>query len=224
MIQGRTGYLTERVVTLAATVEDMLKKTAALSDKRDALEAHSILTGLEPIVNRMENEIESGCIEYLALYQPEAIDLRTVIAILKISGSLERIADHVVNILQRFESFEDAKNFSQLTAMFQRSQAMLHDSIDALVTGNSDKARRVIAADRDMDADLKSLTDEAIKYLRIQTKSGKTAVSALLIGRDLERIADIATNICEDTIYMIRGEIFKRSAQLIEDTSNHYCH
>jgi phosphate transport system protein len=75
-----------------------------------------------------------------------------------------------------------------------------------------------------MDADLKSLTDEAIKYLRIQTKSGKTAVSALLIGRDLERIADIATNICEDTIYMIRGEIFKRSAQLIEDTSNHYCH
>jgi len=224
VINGRTGYLTERIVTLAATVENMLKKTAELSVKHDALEANAILTSQEPVVNRMESEIESGCIEYLALYQPEAIDLRTVIAVMKISNALERVADHIVNIVQRFESFEDAKHFARLTDMFRRSQVMLHDSIDALVTGSSDKARQVIAADRAMDEDLKRLTDEAVAYLRGRTKSGRNAISALLIGRDLERIADIATNISEDTIYMVQGEIARRNSVADPDLTNHYCH
>lgn len=224
MLQGRLTGITERVVILAAVVEDMLKKAAVSLNEHDLLLAHSVLTDREPAVNRMADENESGCIEHLALYQPEAVDLRTVVALLKINNSLERIADHVVNIVQRLESFADMKHFTRLGTMFERAQVMLHDSISALTAGDSEKARRVIEADRDMDEDLKTLTEESLAYIRGRSRSIRNGIAALLIGRDLERIADIATNICEDTIYLIEGEITKRNALPDNAASNRYFH
>jgi phosphate transport system protein len=78
--------------------------------------------------------------------------------------------------------------------------------------------------DLKMDENLIQLTEEVMSFLRNKPRTTKNTISALLIGRDLERIADITTNIAEDTIYMVQGEMAKRSAQPIADTSNHYCH
>lgn len=202
----------------------MLRKAFLSIKEHDLLLAHSILTDLEPAVNRMESENESNCIEYLALYQPEAIDLRTIVSLLKINSALERIADHVVNIVQRLESITDLRNISRLHVMFERAQSMLRDSISALTAGDSKKAQQVIQTDREMDDDLQKLTEEALAYICSNLRSSTNGISAILIGRDLERIADIATNISEDTIYLLQGEVTKRNSPAYHPEPNRYFH
>lgn len=214
----------ERVVNLASVVGAMLQDTLKALRNHDHLLAHSILTDREPAVNRMETENEGACVEYLALYQPEAIDLRTVVALLKINNALERIADHVVNIVQRFDTFDAHPGFRRLEAMAERTQGMYQDSIDALVKRSSDQARAVIARDEQMDDDLRHLTEEILSYLAIKIPATRNGISALLIARDLERIADITTNIAEDTIYMIQGEVNKRNAPENRTETNRYYH
>jgi phosphate transport system protein len=214
----------ERIITLASVVGTMLQDALKAIQNRDHILAHSILTDREPVVNRMETENEETCIEYLALYQPEAIDLRTIVSLLKINNALERIADHVVNIVQRIFSLDSFGSFQRLKTMSERAQSMYLESIDALVKRSSEKARAVILRDEQMDDDLQRLTEEILSYLTHKSPATLNGISALLIARDLERIADIATNIAEDTIYLIQGEITKRNSPANQPEPNRYFH
>ncbi len=216
--------ITERIISLSAIVGIMLRETMELIRQHDLLLAHSIITEREPLVNRMEAENESACIEYIARYQPEAIDLRTIVALLKINNALERIADHVVNIIQRLDSYDSTHFLPQLAQMAQQAQSMYQASIDALVNRNLESAKMVISRDQKMDEDLHSLTEEIMSRLTRKDLTTSSSISALLIARDLERIADIATNISEDTIYLIEGEINKRNAAASNSETNHYFH
>jgi phosphate transport system protein len=224
MHQEQISSITERVIAQASAIEDMLKDARKSLSNQDHILAHAIIFDREPMVNRREADIEGTCIEYLARYQPEAVDLRTIVALIKINNALERIADHAVNIVQRLGSFDSMSTFQRLKTMFEDAQTMFRDGMNALASGDSAKAQSVIAMDLKMDENLIQLTEEVMSFLRNKPRTTKNTISALLIGRDLERIADITTNIAEDTIYMVQGEMAKRSAQPIADTSNHYCH
>jgi phosphate transport system protein len=224
MRREQIAAITERVITQASTIEDMLKEACKSISNQDHILAHAIIFDREPTVNRTEADIESTCIEYLALYQPEAVDLRTIVALLKINNALERIADHIVNIVQRLGSFDSMLTFQRLKTMFEDAQTIFHDGMSALAGGDSAKAQSVIAMDLKMDENLIKLTEEVMSFLREKPRTIKNAISALLIGRDLERVADITTNIAEDTIYMVQGEVTKRGTQPETDTRNHYYH
>ena len=209
MLKERIDKLKTDVLRLATVVENMLKDTVTAVYSRDHISANNIITNLEELVNRRETENERNFIEFLALFQPEAVDLRTVVSLLKMNNTLERIADHCVNIVQRIPSFVSIKYYKTLDAMFETTERMFRGSFDAMADNDSGRLKQIIAQDRIVDNDLKRLTDEVIATMDGTVPVSDNAISALLIGRDLERIADLTTNICEDIIYMLEGEMIK---------------
>ena len=214
MIQEKIEELKGKILNLAMLAENMLDKTKSAVYTNDHLLANSVITDMEQLVNRLEMENENRCIEYLALFQPEAADLRTIISFLKINNNIERIADHAVNIAQRIGSFESIKEFKEIKIMFELSQGMLRQSFDSLAMCDMVKARGVCRVDAEVDKSLEVLTDNVLMDLARNPDIVNNALSALLIGRDLERIADLSTNISEDIIYMLSGKLIKHSCNI----------
>ncbi len=165
-------------------------------------------------VDEIEVEVEEECLKILALHQPVALDLRFIIAVLKLNNDLERIGDLAVNIAEQVEHFGNADDPPlpiDLTRITSLTQAMLRDSLDALVNRDPNSARRVCAADDDVD-DCHHEISQQVEALLADTAeaSGVTTLIHLLsVSRCLERIADLATNIAEDIIYMTEGDIVR---------------
>jgi phosphate transport system protein len=164
----------------------------------------------------MEVGVEEDCLKILALHQPVAIDLRFIVAVLKINNDLERIGDLAVNIAERsaFLSKHPPFGFSLgLVEMADRAQDMLKHSLDALINLDSGLAQEVCAADDEIDAMNRQM------YLKIQdairSNPGKleSLIHLLSVSRHLERIADHATNIAEDVIYMVEGRIARHRTE-----------
>jgi phosphate transport system protein len=209
MLSEKKDKLKVKVTSLATVVKTMLNDAASAVYKRDHISANNIITNLEQLVNRMEIENERFFIEFLALFQPEAGDLRAVVSLLKINNTLERIADHAVNIAQRLSSFTSIKSYRTLDVMFETAKRMFRESFNAMTNSDSGQLRQIIAQDTIIDNHLKKLTNEVIGSMDKCFAVSNNAISALLIGRDLERIADLTTNICEEIVYMIEGEMIK---------------
>lgn len=209
MMEERILTLRERIVSMSTVVDDMLRTTELAVKEHDRLLAHRVVTDMEQLVNRLEIENETTCIEFLALFQPEAVDLRTVIALLKINNAMERVADHLVNIAQRIGHFQSLRSFPELHRMFHHAQAMLASGFDSLSRRSVESARAVLAMDDAMDEQLVRLTEQAVKIMDQEPHTAANGISALLIGRDLERIGDLATNIAEEVVYLHTGEFLK---------------
>ncbi|MCX7994405.1 MAG: phosphate signaling complex protein PhoU [candidate division WOR-3 bacterium] len=209
MLREKVEKLKTNLLKLASIVEKMMNDTETAVYNRDHALANNVITNLEQLVNRLEIENETTFIEFLALFQPEAVDLRTVISLLKINNTLERIADHCVNIAQRISMMTSIKNFSNLKTMFDMTHKMFRETFDAFIKNDAQRLVKIIEQDKIVDEQLSNLTDEVIKLIDGCHSISNNAISALLVGRDLERIADLTTNICEDMIYMIEGEIVK---------------
>ena len=164
----------------------------------------------------MEVEVEEDCLKTLALYQPVAIDLRFIVAVLKINNDLERIGDLAVNIAERsvFLAHQPGVGITlDFIDMAQKARGMLEKSLDALVNFSVDIAGEVCASDDIIDGINRQM------YLKVQKAIGdnpeqiESLIHLLSISRHLERIADHATNIAEDVIYMIDGEIVRHRAE-----------
>ncbi len=209
VIQEKIADLRREISNLANIVEDMIQKASRAIFQSDHLLAHTIVTDLEQLVDRKETENETLCIEFLALYQPEAGDLRAIVSLLKINNSLERIADHVVNIVQRLDAFTSIKAYREVKMMFDITQLMLRASLDTLVSGDMAKVKSICADDEVVDRILRELTNKVLSMMEHDSLTARNGLAALLIGRDLERIADLSTNIGEDTIYMWQGDTIK---------------
>lgn len=209
MFKDKIDRLKINIMNLANVVENMLRDSENAVYNNDHILANNVITNLESLVNRMETENETKFIEFLALFQPEAKDLRTVVALLKINNSLERIADHCVNIAKRVGLFTSIKYFKNLKIMFETTRQMFRNTFISFNEGNVERLKYVITEDKIVDDNLKNLTDEIINSIDGCVCISSDALSSLLIGRDLERIADLTTNICEDAIYMIEGTIIK---------------
>ena len=163
----------------------------------------------------MEVEIEEDCLKILALHQPVAVDLRFLIAVIKINNELERIGDQAVNIAERVDAISKGVQldlFFDYSSMGEKVQDMLKLSLDALVNMDYGLAFSVVMRDDEVD----KIKHDA--YDRIKQAMGEhpdklgELINLLLISRHLERLADHATNIAEEVIYLIEGEIIRHAA------------
>jgi phosphate transport system protein len=201
----------KQILSLGAMVEERVRMALNAVDANDAELAHKIIkTDYE--IDEMEVEIEEECLKVLALHQPVAVDLRFLIAVIKINNDLERIGDQAVNIAERVDVIakRDLSDlFFDYSAMGEKAQNMLKTSLDALVNMDYDLAFNVVMMDDEVDH-IKSEAYDRIKQAMSKhpDKIGYL-INLLLISRHIERIADHATNIAEEVIYMIEGEIIR---------------
>jgi len=186
----------------------------AVEDNDSELANQIIKTDYE--IDEVEVEIEEECLKVLALHQPVAVDLRFLVAVIKINNDLERIGDQAVNIAERVgvtAKFEPIDNFFDYSSMGEKVQAMLKMSLDALINLDMDTAYKVATLDDEVD-DIKSEAYDRIKQA-IQENPDKVGylINLLLISRHLERLADHTENIAEEIIYLVEGEIVRHMKQ-----------
>ena len=214
-LQREIDKLKKMILYMGAEVEDTVRKAVdALVTKNSAL-AEEVMKSDE-LMDQLEVEIEEDCLKILALHQPVAIDLRYVIAILKINNDLERIGDLGVNIAERASYLATHLPIDlplDFQGMAELSQLMLKRSLDALVNLDSTLARQVRASDDEVDAINRHMYTLIQEFIRNNPERVEELLHLLSVSRHLERIADQATNIAEDVIYMVEGEIVRHQPE-----------
>ena len=210
--QRELDKIKKMILSLGALVEKRVHQIKQAMEDRDVAIAKEIIH-LDHEIDQMEVDVEEECLKIIALHQPVATDLRFLIAVIKINNDLERIGDQVVNIAQRVVSIAKRPaspyNFDY-AVMADKAEAMLRMSLDSLVNQDLDDAIRVLHLDDEVDA----LKDKAYDRIKQAIAEGVTddigyMINLLLISRHIERLADHATNIAEEVVYMIEGEIVR---------------
>jgi phosphate transport system protein len=208
--------LKRKLMGLSAIVEERLHKAMkSLADQNAAL-ANEVID-LDVDIDEMEVEVEEDCLKILALHQPVANDLRLIVVILKINNDLERIGDLAVNIAERSAFLATRKKsdyaFLDFTGMAGKSQSMLRRSLDALVNLDTELAAQVCADDEEVDTINRGMYNTIKDKIREAPENLDVLIHCLSISRHLERVADLATNIAEDVIYMVSGRIVRHKAE-----------
>ena len=201
----------KQILTLGSMVEERVQMAMKAVEDNDSDLANQIIKS-DYEIDEVEVEIEEECLKVLALHQPVAVDLRFLVAVIKINNDLERIGDQAVNIAERVgvtAKLEPIDNFFDYSSMCEKVQAMLKMSLDALINLDMDTAYKVATLDDEVD-DIKSEAYDRIKQA-IQENPDKVGylINLLLISRHLERLADHAENIAEEVIYLVEGEIVR---------------
>lgn len=193
---------------MGGKAETMIRMSIQELVQRDPAVAES-LPVLEDQVNTLQIEIDDHAFKLLALQQPMAHDLRFIIAAMKISSDLERIGDQAINIMENTQvllQFPELKPLIDIPRMADIASRMVHDSLDAFVERDAAKARDVVLRDDQVDALKNQLFRELLTYMLSDPKSIQVAMQLILVSRHLERIADHATNIAEDVVYMVEAK------------------
>lgn len=213
-IESEINGLKRKLLEMAAEAEEMVfKSIKALKDKNMLLSEEVIKS--DKRVNDMEIEIDQYCTRIVALYQPEAEDLRTVLMMMKINSDLERLGDHAVNIAEQSNYLADkpsVKPLIDIPRMAEIAITMVRQSLDAFVNKDDELAVEVCKKDDEVDDLYNQVIRELIVYMAQDPTTIERCLSLIMIGRDLERVADLATNIAEDTYYIVRGRILKHHA------------
>lgn len=203
--------LKKRILALGAMVEERVYMATKAIENNDSDLADKIITS-DYEIDEMEVDIEEECLKILALYQPVAVDLRFITAVIKINNDLERIADEAVNIARGVKYIAKGEKLHfdfDFYLMAEKTEAMVKKSLDALVNLDVDLAFKVCLLDDEVD----QFNGEAHRKVKDVIKDNPEYVeyfiNLLLISRHLERIADHATNIAEEVIYLIEGEIVR---------------
>lgn len=204
------------VLSMCAAVEDMIHRAVdQLSEP--SLEEARRLVAEDTDIDRWDVRIEESCLKALALHQPVAIDLRRITTVLKISGELERVADLAVNIAERAVGLLDGPSIQipdRLKDMAARAVDMLHRSIDSYVELDSKKARLVCGEDDAIDDSNRTLIGELIEYMHQNPDRLDSLLHLFSAVRQVERVADHATNIAEDVVYLVEGRIIRHAKKL----------
>jgi len=211
-LQREIEKIKRQILSLGAMVEDRFQKAIyAIKTGDIALAVKIIDTDFE--IDEREIEVEEECLKILALYQPVAMDLRFLVAVVKINNDLERIADYASNIAQRYKtSFNDPNKFKyDYTSMADQAAKMLRMSLDALVRMDVDMAYDVRNMDKDVNIMRNDAYDSMKKDIQLHPKMVGEIINMYLISRHLERIGDHTTNIAEEVIYLIEGEIIRHT-------------
>jgi phosphate transport system protein len=200
--------LKTRLLNMGALVEERVHQaTFALIERRpDALDR--VIAG-DGDVNDLQIEIDDRCLKLLALQQPMASDLRLITAAMKINADLERIGDQAVNIAenaQRILTHPPLKPLIDLPRMAEIAQRMTRDSLDAFVRRDPELARNILARDDEVDQLKDQVFRVLLTYMMADPATIERALGLILISRNLERIADHATNIAEDVIFVVEAK------------------
>ncbi len=217
-LQMEIRKLKRHMLSLSAVVEESVHNAVKALEERDEKLAKKVIESDDEI-DRTEVDMEEECLKVLALHQPLGSHLRLIVAILKINNDLERIGDLAVNIAERaaFLATQETMDVSlDFPLMAEKAKTMLRRSLDALVDGDSEIARQVCAADDEVDAMNREMYVKVQEGIRRHPEHIESLIHLLSASRHLERIADHATNIAEDVIYMIEGEIVRHRAEVYQ--------
>jgi phosphate transport system protein len=217
-LQREIERLKKKILSLSAAVENNVQMAVRSIEERDAELAEKVIR-LDSEIDQSEVDLEEDCLKILALYQPVAIDLRFIIAVLKINNDLERIGDLAVNMAERAQFLSTKSGITipyDLEALAGKTKAMLQKSLDSLVNLNSGLAREVCRTDDEVDEMNREMYDLVKDAIRAHPEQLDILIPYLSISRYLERIADHATNIAEDVVYMIEGVITRHNADSIK--------
>jgi phosphate transport system protein len=210
-LQREIDNLKRDLMLICSIVEEQVQKAVRALFARDAELAHEV-QAMDEDVDRREILLEEECLKTLALHQPVAINLRQLIAALKINNDLERIGDLAVNIARKAVDLASAVTVeipADFLDMSEQTQAMLRKSLDALVQMDVALARDVCICDDEVDRLKKKIRGQIEGQIRDDPERTGSMLRLLSVSRNLERIADCAVNIAEDVIYMVDGRIVR---------------
>jgi len=218
-LQREMEFLKNKLIAMGGETEDRVYKATLSIINRDAKMANDVIKA-DTDIDKMEVEIEEHCLKTLALYQPVAKDLRMIIAILKINNDLERIGDLAVNIAERgayLANHREFEVFFDIKKMALKVEKMLTDSIDSLVNLDVPLAYKIRAEDNEVDAMNREMYAQAKEIIIQNPEHINFILHTISAGRHLERIADHATNIAEDVIYLEEAEIVRHTPEVFTD-------
>jgi phosphate transport system protein len=212
--QEELEALKTRLLEMGGLAEEQVRRSVKSLVDRDADLIDRVLAGDDP-VNALHIEIDSRCFRLLALYQPMAVDLRAIVAAVKINTDLERVGDLAVNIAEaarRYATHPPVKKLIDIPRMASIAQSMLRDSLDAFVRRDTALAELVLNEDNRLDALKTQIFRELLTYMLADPATIEPALDLILISRHLERIGDHATNIAEDVIFMVSAKDVRHHA------------
>ncbi len=206
--------LRRNLILMGGEVERQIQNAIEALTERDAEKARAVIAADEEI-DRMEMSVEELAVALLALQQPVAVDLRFLVAALKINNDLERIGDHAVNIAEGAERLAGQKAFKpfvDIPYMAEVAMSMLKQSLDAFVNRDAELAQKVIRRDDILDERNVSIIRELLTYMAENPSVITHCLELISISKNLERVGDLATNICEDTIFIAEARWVKHHA------------
>ncbi|MFI5279616.1 MAG: phosphate signaling complex protein PhoU [Gemmatimonadales bacterium] len=209
------AHLKSRLTALSSEAEEAIGSAVEALLKRDKTLAQEVIKG-DVTINTLESAIEEQAFQLIALHQPMARDLRLIFSAIKIVHDLERVGDHAVNIAQsavQLLAYPHVVPEPEIVEMARRSRQMLADSLSAFVRGDGPLARDVCRRDDEVD----TLNDSVFRILLTHMMEDQHSIGAcmelLLVSRNLERVADLATNIAEDVVFVSEGKTIKHHAE-----------
>jgi phosphate transport system protein len=210
------SQLKQRLLDMSDLATSLLDLSVDALLSRDSGMAEAVLTG-DRDLDALELEVEDQAIGLLALQQPMARDLRFIIASIKVSNDLERVGDHAVNIAQSALRLASTSTIitpdPEINEMSRRARKMLHDSLTAFVRADGALGRAVCKADDEVDAMHNSVFRILVTHMMEDARTITPSLELLLVSRNLERVADLATNIGEDAVFLAEGKQIKHHAE-----------
>ena len=213
-LQRDLDHLKREILAVGTLVEEAIGNSLRLLADRDPALIDEILHG-DATIDEREVEVEEECLKVMALHQPMAADLRFVIAVLKVNNDLERMGDLACNIAKRCRHAlmrPEAPKLVDFDALGEKVLGMVHASLEALVHQDTVMAREVCRMDEEVDEIHRANYDLLKRRMREEPDVVEDAVNALTVSRSLERIADLATNVAEDIVFMVDGEVIRHQA------------
>lgn len=212
VLEDKIAGLKQQLFTMAGIVEEMIGNSIKSLVNKDPALAEQVIGQDEDRVNRLEIENEDAAINLMALYQPEASNLRTITMIIKVNNDLERLGDHAVNIAEAAQFLMTrpaVKPLVDIPKMAEHAIAMLKDALDAFTRSDTELARSVCARDTVVDELNSTVKRDLAKIMGDDSATIERALKLIMVSLNLERIADLATNVAEDVIYIATGQVIK---------------
>ena len=214
-IERQLENLKERILRLGTLVEEAISKSITAFINRDAALAQRVMASDEDI-DSMEVEVEEECLKILALYQPVAADLRFVVSALKINNDLERMGDLAKNIAKRVTQLQGGSPYDrppEIRTMATQAQEMVRQCLDAVVKRDPTLARQVREEDDIVDEARQRIQRRVMQGIKDQPDNAESLLRINSVAKHIERIADMATNIAEDVVYMVEGDIVRHRSE-----------
>ncbi len=219
-LQNDLEKLKRHILAIGALVEDGVENATQAFFNRDVELAKKVVQN-DDVVDEYEVNVEEECLKLLALYQPVARDLRFITSVIKVNSDLERMGDYCVKIAKRTLSLSKdppIETPAQIKQMVQLAKAMVRDSLDAFSRRDAKGSRKIVVRDDEVD----KLQKETFRLLRKQMQEEPKNIEQFLdlvtIVQGVERIADLSTNIAEDVVYMVDGEIIRHKEDELKTT------
>ena len=210
-IEHQIAQLKDSILRFGTIVEEAISRSNTALFRQDVDLAQKVMAN-DGEIDRLEVELEEECLKILALYQPVAADLRFVVAVLKINNDIERIGDLASNIAKTVSQLTTSGPFNlpeEISIMAKQAEEMVKNSLDAVVQADPDLARQVRDDDDVVDAGRQAVRTLVMQQIKKNPEKVESLLQINSVSKHLERIADMATNIAEDVIYMVEGEIVR---------------